>query len=44
MWGPKQEKVRKPIVLHLYYWISNLFKRQSNVYVCECVYVNYVNY
>ena len=24
MWGPKQEKVRKPCVLRLYFWISSM--------------------
>ena len=35
MWGPKQEKVRKPGVMRLYCWIFGCQKK-SVVYETEC--------
>ena len=38
MWGPKQEKVRKPWVLCLYCWISSMrvSEEECVVYKTEC--------
>ena len=30
MWGPKQEKVQKPWVLHLYCWISSMWVSEED--------------
>ena len=41
MWGPKQEKVRKPRLLRLYCWIASLqvSKQERIVYEMECRHV-----
>ena len=41
MWGPKQEKVRKPWVLRLYCWIFSMrvSEKKSVVYETECRHV-----